>query len=116
MLRASLAWSSMSPWLSQLWLEPTSSSSMNRTPRSASRRAIRHCQAKPAALPASRFKPYSSRVASVSPESSLEGADLRLQRQVCRALPLVLAVEAAEQFQFHLLELVGGRQAPHVRD
>ena len=39
--------SSMSPWASQLFEEPASISSMNRTPRSASRRATRHCQAKP---------------------------------------------------------------------
>ena len=40
--RESLRWSSMLVWLSQLLFEPTSKSSMTRTPRSTRRRAIRH--------------------------------------------------------------------------
>ena len=44
---ASGPWSSMSPCESQLFDEPVSISSTNRTPRSASRRATRHCQPKP---------------------------------------------------------------------
>ena len=43
---ASGAWAAMSPCESQLFDEPVSISSMKRTPRSASRRAIRHCQPK----------------------------------------------------------------------
>ena len=45
-------WSAMSPCESQLFDEPVSISSTNRTPRSASRRATRHCQAKPCVLAA----------------------------------------------------------------
>ena len=47
---------------SQFWstLLSPSISSMNRTPRSASRRATKHCQANPSVEPAS--KPYSSNV------------------------------------------------------
>ena len=47
-------WVAMSPWASQLPDAPTSMSSMNRTPRSAMRRATRHCQPKPEVFPRSR--------------------------------------------------------------
>jgi hypothetical protein len=58
-INAAIAWSTfwasgpcvaMSPCASQLFDEPTSINSMNRTPRPANRRATRHCQPKPVFL------------------------------------------------------------------
>ena len=70
---------SMSPWASQLFEAPVSISSTNRTPRSASRRATRHCQAKPL-----RRCPAPGRRARASRRSRATGRRPRGPRAACR--------------------------------
>ena len=118
---------SMSPCTCQLLLEPTSNSSITRTPRSISRRVVKHCQ--PNDFRSSRSTPYSFKVASLSAEMSnasgvlthqsvsrVEVGHPRLQLRVPGMNFEMFLVQVAEHDAFKFLSLDRLDAAGQVRD
>ena len=108
-------------------LEPESINSMNRTPRSAMRRATRHCQPKPVVCP--RSTPYKPSVASVSwLKSNNSGASRCMpnavsnerirasKRQFGATVLVMLPIHLRKLLQLHLLQFGQRHSAAHVGD